>query len=142
MQSSPHSVHAVFIFCLFFTASLDDDQSQPSNSPDQTSLNADDQQSYGDEQNRLLPQINMGPGVTQPGSSPLKGICYALIPSAPECVLLVLFLVNYIMTYLGETFCHTVPNFKYYSLGVLGLQGSPIGLFSNVLSKSSCVYHF
>ena len=96
--------------------------------PGQTSLNAGDSESIGDEQDRLLPAPNVGHNVTQPGASPLKGICAALIPNLTECIMLVLFLINYIMAYLGETFCHTVPYFKYYALGAVYLQAAPIRL--------------
>ena len=81
------------------------------------------------ESERLLPQPKVGHGVvTQPGSSPLKGICAALIPTPAEWILLILFLINYIMAYLGETVCHTVPNFKYYAIGAGYLQGCGIRL--------------
>ena len=102
-------------------------------SPEQTSLNADDDSDggYSSEQDKLLPQPNMGPGVvTKPGASPVKGFCAALVPTPAEGIMLLLFLVNYIMAYLSETFCHTVHNFRYFCLGTTYLQATPIRLLS------------
>lgn len=55
----------------------------------------------------------------------------ALVPTRVECVLVMLLLVQFVMMYLQQTFCHALEFFRPLLLGTAYLQALPIRLSSD-----------